>query len=180
MKLTGPGLRHKSDLRGVRTDIRSVDELRDHFNALSENARISGIKVSGILVEEMISGGVEVVAGFVRKPGLGAVAMLGVGGVFVELFQHISFRLLPINGSDAREILEELPIIRLLRGFRNQPEKDVGALLDAFLKLSRAFLENPWIQEMEINPMTVLDKGKGVRALDLLVSAYEPSPADGG
>lgn len=174
LKLAGPGLRHKSEIGAVRTDIRNVDDLRSHFGALLENARVSGLTVSGILVEEMVSGGVEVAAGFVRDPWLGPIAMLGVGGVLVELLQHVVFRLLPLTRSDAREMLEELPIIRLLSGFRNRPESDVDALLDAFVRLSEAFLANPWIQEMEVNPMIVLERSKGVRALDLLVSAREP------
>jgi len=77
-------------------------------------------------------------------------------------------------------MLEELPILRLLRGFRNQPERDVDALLDVFLRLSHVFLASPWIQEMEINPMTVLNKGEGVRALDMLVSAGEYSVGNEG
>lgn len=176
LKLTGPGLRHKSDVRGVRTDIRRVDELRAQFEALSENARASGIKIDGILIEEMIAGGMELAVGFVRDANFGPVALLGLGGVFVELLQRVSFRLLPLRRSDALAMLEELAIVQLLSGFRNQPARDVNALLDAFLGLSRVFLANAWIQEMEVNPMTVLVKGKGVRALDLLVSARDPSP----
>lgn len=174
LKLAGPGLRHKSDIGAVRMDIRNVDDLRSHFGSLLENARASGLAVSGILVEEMVSGGVEVAVGFVRDARLGPIAMMGVGGVLVELLRHVSFRLLPLTRSDAREMLEELPVVQLLSGFRNRPESDAEALLESFLRLSQAFLANSWIQELEVNPVIVLEKGKGVRALDLLVSAREP------
>ncbi len=173
LKLSAPGLKHKSDIKGVCVDIRNTKELKTSFSIIKEGARSSGVDFSGVLVEEMVKGGVEVVMGFIRHPEVGPLIMMGAGGVLVELWRRVAFRVLPISRNDAVEMLEETGIHTLLKRFRNQPEKDAEALLDAVFRLSRIFLLNSWIQELEFNPVAVLDKGQGVKALDVLVTKAE-------
>jgi len=178
LKASGPGLRHKSDIGGVRVDIRSDEDLRAGYQLLLERMKVSSVRLSGILVEEMVQGGVEVAMGFIRNPELGPMAMLGAGGIFVELIHRVGFRLLPLRRRDAEELLEDIALGRLLKGFRNQPEKDVDALLDALLKLSRVFFANSWIRELELNPVAILDKGRGVKALDMMVARNQGGSLD--
>lgn len=170
MKLVGSGLKHKSEMGAVRLRVQSDGQLREEYAGLMETARNVEGGNRGVLIEEMVPGGVEVILGFIRYSDLGPVVMLGSGGVLVELLRDATYRSLPISRQEAKRMVEEVAISRLLKGFRGQPEKDEAALVDAITNLSQFFLANPWIRELELNPVVVLDKGKGVRILDALLA----------
>jgi len=107
----------------------------------------------------MVAGGVEVILGGKRDPSFGPVVMFGLGGVFVELFDDVSFRVAPLSRADAEEMLEEVRGSRLLAGARGRPPADRQALIQALLSLSRLLVENPQIGELDINPLIVQERG---------------------
>ena len=133
-------------------------------------ARAPEAEVKGVLVQEMVSGGVEVIVGTSYDSQLGPVLLYGLGGIFVEALRDVSLRLCPITRLDAAEMIAEVAGSRLLQGFRGSPKADVEALADALVRVSHmaAHLEGA-IAELDINPLAVLPEGRGVKALDALV-----------
>jgi acetyltransferase len=112
----------------------------------------------------MVSGGLEVILGGKRDRGFGPVVMFGLGGVYVELFNDVSFRVAPLSRNDAQEMIDEVRGKRLLEGARGRPAMDREALVKALLSMSSMLIENPNIAEVDINPLLVLESG--VAALD--------------
>jgi acetyltransferase len=124
--------------------------------------------ISGVLVQEMIEGGVEVIVGTTNDPVFGPCVMFGLGGVFVEVLRDVSFRVAPLSRPDAEEMIREVKGYRVLEGVRGRPAVDVRALVDVILKVSRLaadFAEE--IEELDINPLVVLPRG--VRVADVLI-----------
>ena len=150
---------HKSDLGGVVLGLSDAATLRREATAMLE--RLPG---SGLLVQRMAAGGVEVILGGKRDPSFGPVVMFGLGGVYVELFDDVAFRVAPLSRADAEAMIAEVRASRLLAGARGQPPVDRAALVDALLALSRLLAENPRLAEIDINPLIV--SSAGVVAVD--------------
>jgi succinyl-CoA synthetase beta subunit len=133
------------------------------------------IALDGILVEQMVKGGLEMIVGARRDPGWGPVVMVGLGGIFVETLKDV--RLMPASLPKQR-IVEEcyrLNGAAMLRGVRGRPAVDVEALADVVLRIAAAMTARPEISEIDINPLAVLPSGQGAIALDaLIVTRHEP------
>jgi acetyl coenzyme A synthetase (ADP forming)-like protein len=156
IKAVGPAILHKTEVGGVRLNLRTADEVRA---AAAELSRRLGSELTGILVQAMVPGGVEVVAGIVQDPTFGALIMYGSGGTLVELLADVAFRLHPITDADAVAMLEEVRGTALLRGFRGAPRADEPALRELLMRLSALAEACPEVQEMDINPVKVLEQG---------------------
>ena len=156
IKAVGPAILHKTEVGGVRLNLRSSEEVRAAAVELSNRL---GPELTGILVQAMVPGGVEVVAGIVQDPTFGALIMYGSGGTLVELLADVAFRLHPITDADAAAMLEEVRGTALLRGFRGAPRADEPALRELLLRLSALAEACPEVQEMDINPVKVLERG---------------------
>jgi acetyltransferase len=126
-----------------------------------------------VLVQEMVTSSVEVIAGLAQDPQFGHVLLCGIGGIFVEALGAVARRLCPIAPADAREMIAEVPgMQRILGGYRRRPAADVDALIDALCRLSHAAISaGGLLAEVDINPLAVLPKGQGVKVLDALVVA---------
>ena len=123
-------------------------------------------QLEGVMVERSAPRGQEVIVGMRRDPGFGPLMMFGLGGIYVELFKDVAFRVAPVTRADALEMITETRAGRLLTGFRGAPKADLDAVVDAILRLSRLALDFPQIEEAEINPLLVYPQGKGALALD--------------
>jgi acetate---CoA ligase (ADP-forming) len=170
MKLVAPGLRHKTEAGAVKLNIRDPDEVARIFAQLKDGHAPSE-NGGEVLVEEMASGGVEVIIGFLRSKELGPVVMFGSGGILVELVGDTSYRSIPLSHQEAEQMVQECLCFKLMKGFRGGEAKDVNALVEGILHAAKIFLANPWIKEMEFNPVTVLDDGHGIKILDALIVA---------
>ena len=170
LKLAAPGLRHKTESGMVRLNVGGPEEVAGVFEEFIAKQGSRNGK-TGVLVEQMVPQGVEVIVGFLRSNELGPIVMFGSGGVLVELVRDTTYRSLPLTRAEAERMGQECLCYKLMKGFRNQAEKDLGALIDAILSASRVFMATPWIREMEFNPIAVLDRGEGVRVLDALIVA---------
>lgn len=168
MKLVAAGLKHKTEAGAVRLNVGNPQEVVRAFEDLTSKS-FSGKGAKEVLVEEMVQGGVEVILGFLRSKELGPVVMFGSGGTLVELVRDTTYRSLPLTKKDAQKMIEECLCSKLMSGFRNQPDKDIDALVEGILQSSKFFLANPWIKEMEFNPVAVLNRAEGIRILDALV-----------
>jgi acyl-CoA synthetase (NDP forming) len=172
MKVSSPALTHKSDLGLVRVGVSSSDEVRAVYDELTRTAldHAAGADVDGVLVCEMVTGGVETVVGVSRDELFGPVVMVGLGGVFVEVLGDVTFRVPPFGREDAERMLRELRGFPLLAGARGAQPADVEALVDVIMQVQRLALDLAGeIRELDVNPLVVLPKGAGAVALDALV-----------
>jgi succinyl-CoA synthetase beta subunit len=167
LKALSRHIAHKSDVGGVRLGVPADAVEAEGAAMLARVAVAAGRAADGLLVQEQVAGGVEVILGLQRDPHLGTAILLGMGGVAAELFGDTALRLLPLGRADAEAMLDSLRGAPLLRGFRGRPPADVAALVDAvlaFARLGEALGER--LVTAEINPLFVLPDGQGVRAAD--------------
>jgi acetyl coenzyme A synthetase (ADP forming)-like protein len=159
---------HKSDAHAVLVGIENASDLRDAYKNILENIRKShpDAILDGTLIEKMAPEGEEVIIGMKRDPSFGPLVMFGMGGVFVELFGDVAFRVAPLTVDDVREMIRSTKAYQLLSGWRGGPMYDLSAIENAVLKLSQLALDFPEIEEIEINPLRVFPEGKGALALD--------------
>jgi acyl-CoA synthetase (NDP forming) len=169
VKALSRDLAHKSDVGGVRVGVAAGDVAREGAEMLARVTAATGQAPAGLLVQEMVAGGVEVILGLQRDPNLGTAILLGMGGVAAELFGDTALRLLPIDAAEAAAMVEELRGAPLLRGFRGRPRADEAALIQAvlaFARMGEALGER--LVTAEINPLFVLPEGQGAKAADAL------------
>ncbi len=172
MKACSPQLLHKSDLGLVKVGVSSAAEAKAAYNELAEAARKADRRadLEGVLVCEMVTGGIEAVIGVSQDELFGPVVMLGLGGVFVEVLGDVTFRVPPFGRDDAERMVGELAGAKLFDGVRGAKPADVKALVDTIMKVQRLAVDNAdAIAELDINPLVVRPRGKGVVALDALV-----------
>jgi acyl-CoA synthetase (NDP forming) len=170
MKVISPAILHRSDSGFVRLGISTVQETRDCYRRLIEQAssRYPSAPLSGVLVQEMVLGGFETLAGISHDPQFGPTVLFGSGGVTAELMNDVSMRLCPISVEDCYEMISETKAGKLLKGYRGRPEGDVAAVVSVLLALSGlATGLGRIVKEMDINPLIVRETGHGVVAVDV-------------
>ena len=172
LKIASPEIAHKSDIGGVALDLDTPEAVAQGFAAVLAGARSNrpGAHVDGILVSPMVTGGVEMILGVQHDATFGPVVMCGLGGVFVEALEDVSFRAAPIDAAEAHRMLRELRGFPLLTGARGRPPGDIDALAAALAALSRfAAAHAGELESAELNPVVVRPAGEGVVALDALI-----------
>jgi acyl-CoA synthetase (NDP forming) len=176
LKIASPDILHKTDVGGVLLGVESADTVRSGFRAVTERAaslRPDAV-IEGVLVAAMVDGGEDAVVGIVNDPTFGPAVMVGLGGVLVEVLDDVAFRLAPFDGDEAHRMIAELKGARLFRAFRGRPELDVDALADLLARVSHfAAAEGNALSSVDMNPVRVLPKGRGVVALDAVVVPKE-------
>jgi acetate---CoA ligase (ADP-forming) len=168
MKLDSPDILHKSDAGGVLLGIKTLKQAQNSYRKIIDNANRykPGARINGILVEEMAGEGLEVILGSTRDPQFGPMCMFGLGGIFVEALQDVTFRLAPMWASSAENMIRSIKSYRVLKGIRGKPASDIKALQLSILRLSALVSNHPEICELDINPMIVYPEGKGCVVAD--------------
>ena len=168
MKIVSPDIIHKSDAGGVKVGIKADDELRNSFNTITENALKykSDAKIKGVLVQEMVKSAKETILGASQDPTFGPVIMFGLGGIYVEVLKDVVFRIVPIDEQEAMNMVGSIKTIKLLKGVRGEKSSDLRAISDSLQRLSQLVIDFPEIKEFDINPLLVLEEGKGARVVD--------------
>ena len=168
MKIVSPHILHKSDAGGVVVGITTPEDARAAYERIVANARAyrEDAEVEGVLVVKMAPAGQEVILGMNRYPGFGPLLMFGFGGVFVEVFKDVTFRLAPVGRNEARRMLNAVRAVKLLKGFRGTPAADTAAIEQALVRLSDLALQHPEISELDINPLLAHPQGQGVTVAD--------------
>ncbi|HEY6256833.1 MAG TPA: acetate--CoA ligase family protein, partial [Xanthobacteraceae bacterium] len=169
LKIVSGEVSHKTEAGGVRLNLKSPEEVERAGDALAAAMdRIpGGAKLDGFLVQEMVEG-IEIIVGAREDPMFGPMIMVGAGGILVELVKDVALRLLPVGPRDVRHMIGELKVAKLLAGFRGSPPADLDALVQAVCGLSEFYLDHRHLlSDIEANPLFVLAKGKGVRAVDV-------------
>lgn len=164
LKGCSPSLAHKTEKGMVRVDLRNEQEMLLAFDEL--NSRGEGSE-KAILLQEMIKGSRELVAGMTRDPQFGPCVMFGLGGIFTEILKDIVFRVAPLEKRDALDMTEEIKAHRILGAVRGMPAADLDLLCDILVKVGEIGMENEVIQEIDINPL-ILSGAKPV-AVDALI-----------
>jgi acyl-CoA synthetase (NDP forming) len=170
LKAVGPEILHKSDVGGVILDLRDEASLRSAHHALA--ARL-GSAMTATLVQQMVSGRVELLAGGVTDPTFGPLVACGSGGVLVDLLGDTAFRLHPLTDLTAAEMVASLKSVPLLRGYRGRAPADERAAVDTLLRISALMTICPEIQELDINPLEVLERGAVALDVRVRVSRHE-------
>ena len=172
LKIDSPDITHKTDAGAIKLGISNQTELINAYNEIITNSKkyAPEARIGGVLVQEMIKGAREVIVGMSHDPQFGPIIMFGLGGIFVEVFKDVSLRVAPLTRADAEEMVKEVRGYEILKAFRGKPEADVEGIVDVLLRLSRLAVDlGDVLSEIDINPLMVLDKGKGVKAADALV-----------
>ncbi|MFA4861935.1 acetate--CoA ligase family protein [Methanoregula sp.] len=161
LKVISPDINHKSDVGGVVISIKNAEGVRRSFEKILENvqSRNPDARVDGIIVEQQMDPGLELIIGGKTDPSFGEVLLFGIGGKFVDLVKDVAVRILPLNEHQVREMLQELWGYKLIHGYRDEPPRDEKILIAKILKISSFFYKNPNLVEFDINPFVLYEKG---------------------
>ncbi len=156
MKIVSPDILHKTDVGGVRVNIKGEESLRLAYREIIQSA--AGKKVDGVLVQKMARKGVELIIGGKKDPQFGHMIVLGLGGIYVEIFRDISARICPLLPSDVDEMVAELKVHPLLEGARGEKPINRKALEQLVVRAC-AFMQKEDIKEMDLNPVVFDEDG---------------------
>ena len=172
MKIWSPDIIHKSDVGGVKVSLNSPQQVMDAFDLMIYRIpkKMPDADIHGVLVQEMCTGGMEVILGMNRDPHFGPLLMFGMGGVTVEVLKDVAFYLAPITAEEARDMLSRTKAYQLLEGVRGQEGVDISAIAEGIQRLSQLVTAFPEIQEMDINPFVVGPEGTTPVAVDARIS----------
>ena len=167
-KILSHRVQHKTEIGGVRLNLQNEGAVRAAFDDIMARAKNAGVldSVDGVLIQPMLTGGVETMIGVAADRLFGPLIGFGLGGIHVELLGDVRFRIAPLTDHDADELLCEIRGFPLLQGYRGQPAADVDALRDILLRVSRLADEIPEIIELDLNPVIALPAGHGCRVVD--------------
>jgi acyl-CoA synthetase (NDP forming) len=168
VKLASHELVHKTEIGGIFLNLKDESAVRQAFEQIRErltkDQQLSAME--GVLVQPMVTGGVEIMVGMTEDPSFGPMIAFGLGGIHVEILGDVCFRVAPLTDRDAREMVESIRGYRLLRGYRGHPAADVDSLQEVLLRISRLVEEIPEIHELDLNPIFALPPGQGCRIVD--------------
>lgn len=171
LRVVSPRIVHKVEVSGVILDLKNADELRTAYNTMRDNLlrHVQPDDITGILVRRMIPAGKEVILGVNRDPVFGHMLMFGLGGIYVEAFKDVTFRIVPIRATAAGKMVRELRTSAVLEGVRGEPPSDLPAIEDALRRLSQLANDFPQIAELDINPLIVHPAGEGCHVADIRI-----------
>ena len=171
MKISSKDVIHKSDSGGVKVGLKNDAEVKDAFNLILSNVkdRHPNADIKGILVQEMITKSRETILGSKQDKLFGPLLMFGLGGIYVEILKDVNFRLAPISEPEAKDMVNSIKTIDLLKGARGERPSDLSSIVDCLLRLSQLVVDFPEIEEFDINPLLVLEEGKGSRVVDVRI-----------
>jgi len=169
MKVISQEISHKSDVGGVQLNLRSeagvVDAYQDMIRRIRQEYREP--RIEGVLIQSMVTGGRELIVGGRQDDQFGPVVLVGLGGIFVEVFGEVSVRVAPISHREAMEMIDELRGAPILKGARGLKPSDIQSVVEVLLRLSQLLCDFPEIREMDINPLRVFSIREGCMALDV-------------
>jgi acetyltransferase len=168
LKIVSPQILHKSDVGGVRVGLASKEAVHEAYAQMVARAGAAAphARIEGVLVQEQVTGGREVILGMARDPQFGPLLMFGLGGIYVEALKDVTFRIAPLARAEAEAMMREVRAFPILQGVRGEAPADLAALVEDILRLSQLVSDFPEIAEIDINPLFVKPAGEGTVALD--------------
>ncbi|MGZ5094928.1 MAG: acetate--CoA ligase family protein [Burkholderiales bacterium] len=177
LKIESPDIPHKTEANAIRLNVQGDAAVRSAFDEIIAASRryAPNARLNGVLVQPMAAAGLEVMLGLASDPVFGPIVVTGLGGIFVEVLHDVSYRAVPVGRAEARAMLEELRGSALLQGVRGGTPRDIEALCDHIVRLSWLGHDlRDHIAELDINPLVVLERARGVCVVDALVVARNP------
>jgi acyl-CoA synthetase (NDP forming) len=178
VKLASRQIVHKTEIDAVRLNLADEKAVRDAFEAIRSGLALDHKldAMEGVLVQPMLTGGVEVMVGMTRDPLFGPLFAFGLGGIHVEILGDVQFRITPLTDRDATAMVSEIKGYRLLTGYRGQPPVDIKAIEDILLRISYLVEEIPEICELDLNPIFALPEGQGCKIVDARILVVSNAP----
>ena len=175
LKVLSPDILHKTEVGGVILDLRSTAEVVTAYETITASARdhTKGARIEGVLVQQMVAPGREVMVGATTDPTFGKLVAFGMGGVEVELLRDVTFGLAPLDAAAARQMLGRIAGAPLLQGVRGKGPADLPALADLLVAISQMVVDHPQISEVDLNPVVVYEQG--AVAVDVRILLAEPA-----
>ncbi|MDP3038954.1 MAG: acetate--CoA ligase family protein [Deltaproteobacteria bacterium] len=176
MKVISKEISHKSDVGGVQLNLRSEAGVADAYQDMTRRIRQAypEAKIEGVLIQSMVTGGRELIVGGRQDEQFGPVVLVGLGGIFVEIFGEVSVRVAPISRGEALEMIGELRGSAIFKGARGLKPSDLEAVAEVLLRLSQLLCDLPAIREIDINPLRVFQEKEGCLALDVRIILDKP------
>jgi len=180
LKPVSAAILHKTDAGAVRLDLESPEDVREACRFLEDLLEREGPAAceEGILVQRMLEGGRETIVGMTWEPRFGPIVMVGLGGVYVEVLKDVAFRVQPVSGEDAREMIRSLRGYRILEGVRGEPAVDLELLAEVVERTSQLVGDHPEIREMDINPFLAFPEEQKSAAVDARFRISPDQPED--
>lgn len=175
MKIHSPDIMHKTEAGGVKLQITSLEEAKKAYNDILESCCVykPDARIQGILVQEMVPAGMEMIIGVMNDAQFGQMLLVGMGGIFVEVFKDAALYPCPVNHAEAKKMIQSLKAYKMLTGYRGSTPCDIEALADMMVKISQYAAETKeTLAELDLNPVFVYEEGKGVCAADALIVNY--------
>ena len=182
MKIVSPEIQHKSDAKGVRVGIREASEVEAVYTDIiaCAGAYNKDATIRGVLIQQMSAPGEEVILGVKWDDQFGPMVMFGLGGIFVELYKDVTFRVAPFGRNTARRMVKSIRAFPILTGFRGKAHADVEEIEMSLVRLARMVEDHPEIRELDINPLLVHSKGEGATVADIIIRLEDlTEPAEG-
>lgn len=172
LKIVSPDISHKTDVGGVKVGIKDDAGVKAAYEEIMKNVNIKkpDARIEGILVEEMATPSTEVIVGGLRDPQFGPAVMFGLGGIFVEIYKDVSFRIAPLEEYEALDMIHEIKGSKILKGFRNTEALDITSLAQTIIKVSNIMVSLEEIKEIDLNPVLVYPKGVKVVDARIILS----------
>lgn len=166
MKIDNPQITHKTDVGGVVADLRNQAEAKDAFNTMKKKFAGSRGGFTGVIIQEMVKGGVETIIGMNQDPSFGPLIMFGLGGIYVEVMKDVAFKIHPLTDLNAEEMIKSIKGYPLLIGSRGAPSVNLKILEETLLRLSQLVSDFPIFESFDVNPFIVSAKAKKSKAVD--------------
>jgi acyl-CoA synthetase (NDP forming) len=172
--MQSPQALHKTELGGVKLHLTTESAVRAAYEELTVQARARIGEPSGVLIQPMLTGGTEMLIGLSHDPMFGPLVAFGLGGIHVELFRDVAFRVAPLTDRDANEMMRSIRGFPLLAGYRGRTAVDLAEVRDLLLKVSYLGSEIPELVELEFNPVIALGPGRGCQIVDVRARVAPP------
>ncbi|MGC8960857.1 MAG: acetate--CoA ligase family protein, partial [Candidatus Bathyarchaeia archaeon] len=178
LKVASPQILHKTDIGGVKLNLKDSLEVEEAFDEILRNASsyMPEARIIGVIVQKMVEPGREVIVGIHRDPQFGSLIMFGLGGIYVNILRETVFKLAPVTVKEALKMIAETKAYPLLRGVRGEPPSDINGLAEAISRVSQLSLDFEDIIEMDINPLFVYERNRGCVALDAKITVKHERP----
>lgn len=169
MKIISPDISHKTDVGGIKLNLLNAEDVEHAYLAMMSDVKhyMPNAQITGVQVQQMVTGGKEVIIGMDRDLQFGPLLMFGLGGVYVEFLKDVSFAVAPIDDKEAQHMISSIKTYPLIAGVRGEKPSDIKAIIDTLLKVSQLVMDFPCLTEFEINPLMVMPEGKGCLAMDV-------------
>lgn len=164
LKIVSPQIIHKSDVGGVKINLQGDEAVGQGYDQVVKDVKRAtpAADIEGVLIAPMAQPGSDLIIGMVSDAQFGPTIMFGMGGVFVELFNDVSFRVAPFDAEVARDMIQETKGYRVLRGVRGEKQKDIASLVELLVQVSQLVARYPQIKEVDLNPIRVYEKGDSI------------------